>query len=220
MERTHMARQTAAMKKLKAVIAGTRLGRYEILSTLGEGGMGEVYLAQDTQLDRKVGLKILPADVASNRDRMERFIREAKSAAALSHPNIAQIFEIGEHDSTQYIAMEFIDGVTLRDKIHRENADLRKLLRHLQHVADGLSKAHASGIVHRDLKPENIMITRDGHAKILDFGLAKLIEGKGEMETGGRGEEDPTIALSPRLPLPRSASTPGAIMRTVGYSSP
>ena len=124
-----MARQTAAMKKLKALIAGTRLGRYEILSTLGEGGMGEVYLAQDTQLDRQVALKILPADVASNRDRMERFIREAKSAAALSHPNIAQIFEIGEHGGTHFIAMEYVEGITLREEIHREHTELRKLLR-------------------------------------------------------------------------------------------
>src|SRR5258707_12884187 len=143
MERTHMARQTAAMKKLKAVIAGTRLGRYEILSTLGEGGMGEVYLAQDRQLDRQVSLKALPADVASNRDRMERFIREAKSAAALSHPNIAQIFEIGEHDGTHFIAMEYVEGITLREEIHREHTELRKLLRYLQHAAEGLAKAHA-----------------------------------------------------------------------------
>src|SRR6266581_8517797 len=156
--------------------SGTRLGRYEIRSKIGEGGMGEVYLAEDTKLERTVALKILPADVASNRDRMDRFVREAKSAAALSHPNIAQIFEIGEHDGTHYIAMEFIDGVTLREKIHREHAELRKLLRYLQQVAEGLAKAHAAGIVHRDLKPDNVMITRDGYAKILDFGLAKLTE--------------------------------------------
>src|SRR3989449_4744350 len=135
------------------ISTGTRLGRYEIRSKLGEGGMGEVYLAEDSQLDRKVALKILPSDVASNRDRMERFIREAKSAAALNHPNIAQIFEIGEHDGTHFIAMEFVEGVTLRDKIHRERTELRRLLRHLQHVAEGLAKAHATGIVHRDLKP-------------------------------------------------------------------
>src|SRR5438034_4932907 len=158
------------------IVAGTRLGRYEIRSKIGEGGMGEVYLAQDTKLERKVALKILPADVGTNRDRMERFVREAKSAAALSHPNIAQIFEIGEHEGTHYIAMEFVEGVTLREKIHRERTELSKLLRYLQHVAEGLAKAHAAGIVHRDLKPDNIMITRDGHAKILDFGLAKLIE--------------------------------------------
>src|SRR5438067_11114662 len=109
--------------------AGTKLGRYEIRAKIGEGGMGEVYLAQDTKLDRKVALKILPSEVASNHDRMERFIREAKSAAALSHPNIAQIFGIGEHDGIHFIAMEFVEGVTLRDKIHRERTELRKLLR-------------------------------------------------------------------------------------------
>ena len=120
---------------------GTRLGGYEIRSHIGAGGMGEVYLAQDTKLDRKVALKILPADVASNNDRMERFVREAKSAAALNHPHIAQVFEIGEHDGSHFIAMEFIDGVTLRDKIHRERAELKSLLKVLQQVAEGLSKA-------------------------------------------------------------------------------
>ena len=138
------------------------LSHYRILSKIGAGGMGEVYCALDTKLDRKVALKILPAELASNRDRMERFVREAKAAAALTHPNIAQIFEIGEHDGMHYIAMEFIDGVTLRDKIHREQTDLRKLLRYLQHVAEGLAKAHSAGIVHRDLKPDNIMVTLDG----------------------------------------------------------
>ena len=116
--------------------------------------MGEVYLAQDTKLGRKVALKILPADLAAI-DRMRRFTQEAKAAAALNHPNIATIHEIGEHDGTNFIAMEFIDGQTLREKIHRERAELRKLLRYLQHVAEGLAKAHAAGIVHRDLKPEH-----------------------------------------------------------------
>src|SRR5260370_24532942 len=120
------------------IAAGTKLGRYEIRSQIGAGGMGEVYLAEDTKLDRKVALKILPADVASNRDRMERFIREAKSAAALSHPNIAQIFEIGEHDGTHFIAMEYVEGITLREEIHREHTELRKLLRSLQHAPEGL----------------------------------------------------------------------------------
>src|SRR3989440_2046147 len=193
------------------IAAGTKLGRYEIRSKLGAGGMGEVYLAQDTKLDRKVALKILPAELASNRDRMERFIREAKAAAALSHPNIAQIFEIGEDTGTHFIAMEFIDGQTLREKIHREHTELRKLLRFLQHAADGLAKAHATGIVHRDLKPDNIMITRDGHAKILDFGLAKLIE-RPPMSEGNSSEV--ATAVMPQH------STPGAIMGTVGYMSP
>jgi serine/threonine-protein kinase len=169
-----------------------------------------VYLAQDTKLDRKVALKILPADLAANQDRMRRFVQEAKAAAALNHPNIATIHEIGEGDGVNFIAMEFIDGATLREKIHQKQADLRKLLRHLQHVAEGLAKAHAAGIVHRDLKPDNIMITRDGHAKILDFGLAKLIEAR--LSDGGT--EDAATAIM------RQQSTPGMIMGTVGYMSP
>src|SRR5216117_804824 len=116
---------------MDGLLPNTSLSHYRIVSRIGAGGMGEVYLAQDTKLDRKVALKILPSDLASNRDRMERFVREAKSAAALSHPNIAQIFEIGEHDGAHFIAMEFIDGVTLRAKIHHEPTELRKLLRYL-----------------------------------------------------------------------------------------
>src|SRR5438132_6449294 len=149
-------------RRAMTISSGTKLGRYEIRSKLGEGGMGEVYLAQDTKLDRKVALKILPAEVASHRDRMERFVREAKAAAALNHPNIAHIYEIGESDGAHFIAMEFVDGFTLRELIHGRQTDLTKLLRHLQHVADGLAKAHAAGIVHRDLKPDNIMVTREG----------------------------------------------------------
>src|SRR5438552_11455207 len=191
--------------------SGTKFGRYEIRSKLGAGGMGEVYLAQDTKLDRKVALKILPAELASNRDRMERFIREAKSAAALNHPNIATIHEIGESQGVNFIAMEFIDGQTLREKIHRERTELRKLLRFLQHAAEGLAKAHAAGIVHRDLKPDNLMITRDGHAKILDFGLAKLIE---RPQMSGGDSSEVATAVMPQH------STPGAIMGTVGYMSP
>src|SRR2546423_6174939 len=147
--------------------------------------MGEVYLAQDSRLDRKVAIKILPSEVASNQERMRRFVQEAKAAAALNHPNIAHIYEIGETEGTHFIAMEFVDGQTLRQLI-RSHADLRKLLRYLQHTAEGLAKAHAAGIVHRDLKPENIMVTRDGHAKILDFGLAKLIEPQTRLEAGYR----------------------------------
>lgn len=190
----------------------TNLSHYLILSKLGEGGMGEVYCAHDSRLDRKVALKILPVHLATHRDRMDRFVREAKSAAALSHPNIAQIFEIGEHNGTHYIAMEFIDGVTLREKIHNEQTELRKLLRHFQQVAEGLAKAHAAGIVHRDLKPDNIMITLDGHAKILDFGLAKLIEPTTSLPVGEDVSQAPTVI--------QSHSTPGLIMGTVGYMSP
>src|SRR5438876_10379248 len=139
------------MEKPLGMASGTKLGRYEIRSKIGAGGMGEVYLAQDTKLDRRVALKILPAELAANQDRMRRFVQEAKAAAALNHPNIAHIYEIGESDGTHYIAMEFIDGETLRHKIHRQSTELTKLLRFLQHAAEGLARAHAAGIVHRDL---------------------------------------------------------------------
>src|SRR6059036_1352488 len=155
-----------------ALAAGTKLGHYEIRSKIGEGGMGEVYLAEDTQLRRRVALKILPEEIAANQDRMRRFIQEAQAAAALNHPNIAHIYEIGEAAAVHFIALEFIDGATLRECIHKSQTELRKLLRYLQQVAEGLAKAHAAGIVHRDLKPANVMITTDGFAKILDFGLA------------------------------------------------
>src|SRR5712691_2819870 len=196
-----------------AIAAGTYLGRYEIRSKIGEGGMGEVYLAEDTQLHRKVALKILPAEVAANQDRMRRFIQEAQAAAALNHPHIAHIYEIGEAGGLRFIAMEFVEGLTLREKIHREHAELRKLLKYLQQVAEGLAKAHASGIVHRDLKPENIMITREGHAKILDFGLAKLIEQR-PAATSAEGSSEVATVVMPQH------STPGTVLGTVGYMSP
>ena len=195
-----------------ALSPGTKLGRYEIRSKLGEGGMGEVYLARDTKLDRKVALKIFPAELTSNYDRMRRFTREAKAAAALNHPNIAHIYEIGEETGIHFIAMEFVDGVTLRHKIHREQTDLKKLLRYLHHAAEGLAKAHGAGVVHRDLKPDNIMITRDGHAKILDFGLAKLIEPQ-EQSSGDDESIDSEMATAVR-------STPGVVRGTVGYMAP
>ena len=154
----------------------TTLSHYTIIKKLGAGGMGEVYLAQDTKLDRKVALKLLLAEFVSNEDRLRRFVQEAKAAAALSHPNIAHIYEVGDADGVHYIAMEFIDGDTLATRVHREMNSLSTLLKYLSQVAEGLAKAHAAGIVHRDLKPDNIMITGDGYAKILDFGLAKLIE--------------------------------------------
>ena len=197
--------------------AGARLGRYEIKSRIGAGGMGEVYLALDTELDRKVAIKILPADVAANQDRMRRFTQEAKAAAALNHPNIAHIYEIGQADGVNFIAMEFVDGHTLGEVIHGGQTDLAKLLRYLQHGAEGLAKAHAVGIVHRDLKPDNIMITRDGHVKILDFGLAKLLETAGQKpdREGGLGSSEIATAM-----MPVQHSMPGVVMGTVGYMSP
>jgi len=193
---------------------GTRLGRYEIRSQLGAGGMGEVYLAEDTQLHRKVALKVLPTEVAANQDRMRRFIQEAQAAAALNHPNIAHIYEIGEAEGLHFIAMEFVDGQTLRELIHFRQTDLAKLLRYLQHVAEGLAKAHGAGIVHRDLKPDNIMVTRDGHAKILDFGLAKLIEPQQASQTSSEAASEVATAIL------QQHSTPGVVLGTVGYMSP
>src|SRR5438105_4520471 len=193
---------------------GTKLGRYEIRSQLGAGGMGEVYLAEDTQLHRKVALKVLPVEVASNQDRMRRFKQEATAAAALNHPNIAHIYEIGEGHGTHFIAMEFVDGFTLRQLIHGKQSELPKLLRCLQHAAEGLAKAHAAAIVHRDLKPDNIMVTRDGHAKILDFGLAKLVEP--QSLSGRSATSDSEVATA----IIRQHSTPGAVLGTVGYMSP
>ena len=193
--------------------AGATIGRYEILSQLGKGGMGEVYLAKDTKLDRKVALKILPAELAVNRERMLRFVQEAKAAAALNHPNVAHVYEIGEHEGLNFIAMEFVEGSTLREKIHYERTELRKLIKYLQQVAGGLAKAHAAGIVHRDLKPDNIMITRDGYAKILDFGLAKLIEIPTPGPEGSTVSDAATVALEPH-------SIPGRLLGTVGYMSP
>jgi eukaryotic-like serine/threonine-protein kinase len=194
--------------------AGTKIGRYEIRSKIGEGGMGEVYLAEDTKLQRRVALKILPGDVAANKNRMRRFNQEATAAAALNHPNIAHVYEIDEIEGQHFIAMEFVEGTTLREKIHREQTELKKLLRYLQQVTEGLTKAHAAGIVHRDLKPDNVMITRDGYAKILDFGLAKLTERTKPPGIEASPEEAPTAVM--RQPL----STPGLVMGTVGYMSP
>src|SRR2546425_6555903 len=176
--------------------------------------MGQVYLAQDTKLDRKVALKILPSELATNQDRMPRFTQEAKAAAALNHTNIAHIYEIGESQGTHFIAMEFVDGVTLRDKIHRDKAPLHKLLKYLTQVAEGLTKAHGAGIVHRDLKPDNIMITRDDYAKILDFGLAKLIEPQGPVGSDRAASSEVGTAIMAQHSLA------GTVMGTAGYMSP
>ena len=215
-----------------------RISHYTILAKLGAGGMGEVYKAHDTILDRPVALKILPLELVENADRMRRFIQEAKSASALNHPHIITIYEVGEakaefietspesRDTSattgdlvsvaretpiQYIAMEYIEGETLTAKIHRDQANLRKLLEYLVQTADGLTKAHAAGIVHRDLKPDNVMISGDGYAKILDFGLAKLVEPP-PANTEKDSDEVATAILN--------RSQPGAVMGTIGYMSP
>ncbi len=210
----YMAQQGDSPASASLLPSNTRFDRYEIRSLLGKGGMGEVYLAEDTRLHRNVALKILPSRFVSDQDRMRRFEQEATAAAALNHPNIAHIYEIGECDSTHFIALEHIDGDTLRDKIYRDKAPLNELLKYLSQVAEGLVKAHAAGIVHRDLKPDNIMITSDGYAKILDFGLAKLIEPQTPLASlsDAMQQTDTTIAIGHSLA--------GTVMGTAGYMSP
>src|SRR5881409_2710533 len=146
------------------------LQRYRIVSRLGAGGMGEVYLAQDTTLDRKVALKILPEDLAIEGERMRRFVQEAKAASALNHPNIITIYEIGDTDSRHFIATEFIDGETLRRRMKHGHLRLNDLLEIAIQTTSALAAAHAAGIIHRDIKPENIMVRHDGYVKVLDFG--------------------------------------------------
>src|SRR5437879_993743 len=152
------------------------ISRYRILEKLGSGGMGEVYLAEDTKLGRKVALKLLAEELTQNRDRLSRFDQEAYAASALNHPNILTIYEMGDEGGRHFIATEFIDGVTLRKRLSGPPMDLAEVLNVAIQVAGALEEAHAASIVHRDIKPENIMIRRNGHVKVLDFGLAKLTE--------------------------------------------
>jgi serine/threonine protein kinase len=186
--------------------SGQLIAHYKILSTLGKGGMGEVYLALDTRLDRKVALKFLPQDLIKDDERVRRFEQEARSASALNHPNILTIYEIGETDGRRFIATEFIDGETLRQKLHEGPLKLASALNVADQIASALAEAHAAGIIHRDIKPENIMLRRDGIVKVLDFGLAKLTEQKES------GPEDPTRALV--------KTSAGVLIGTVTYMSP
>ena len=153
---------------------GKTLSHYQVTEKLGKGGMGEVYLAQDTHLRRKVALKLLPAQFTKDEDRLHRFEQEAYAASALNHPNILTIYEIGRVDELRFIATEFIDGQTLRQRMAQEKMSLRDMLDITIQIASALAAAHATGIVHRDIKPENIMARSDGLIKVLDFGLAKL----------------------------------------------
>ena len=155
---------------------GSRLGRYEILNPLGAGGMGEVYRARDTRLDRDVAIKILPESVARDPERLARFDREAKAVAALSHPNILALHDAGTEDGTTFAVMELLDGETLRDRLASGPMPVRRAIDTAVQVARGLTAAHAKGLVHRDLKPENVFLVADGQVKILDFGLAKAAD--------------------------------------------
>jgi WD40 repeat protein/predicted Ser/Thr protein kinase len=187
--------------------AGTRLGPYEILAPIGAGGMGEVYRARDTRLAREVAVKVLPAAVSADPERLKRFEKEARSASSLNHPNIVTIHDIGESAGTSFIAMELVDGQTLREILAEGAVPTKRLLAIAAQAADGIAKAHGAGIVHRDLKPENVMVTKDGFVKILDFGLAKLTQPE---DSDGR-TQSPTVS---------GATAAGIIMGTVGYMSP
>src|SRR5271170_2716326 len=154
--------------------AGTRLGPYEILAPIGAGGMGEVYKARDTRLGRNVALKILPAAFASDPDRVRRFEQEGRATAALNHPNIVVLYDVGSQDGVFYVVTELLEGETLRERLTGLALPVRKAIDYGIQIARGLATAHAKGITHRDLKPENLFLTEDGLVKILDFGLAKL----------------------------------------------
>ncbi|MGH9321153.1 MAG: serine/threonine-protein kinase, partial [Vicinamibacteria bacterium] len=154
---------------------GTRLGSFEILSSLGTGAMGEVFRAKDLKLGREVAIKVLRPELAADAERLRRFEQEARAASALNHPNIVHIYDVGESDGTHYIAMELIEGSTLRLLLAEATPLEEERILHIgRQLADGLAKAHSAGIVHRDLKPENVMVTEEGFVKIVDFGLAKL----------------------------------------------
>jgi len=188
--------------------AGTRLGPYEILSPLGAGGMGEVYLAKDTRLGREVAIKVLPASFSADPDRLRRFEQEARAASALNHPNIVTLHDVGQHDGVPYVVQELLEGETLRERMGGVAVPVRRVIDYGVQIANGLAAAHEKGIVHRDLKPENLFVTKDERVKILDFGLAKLTQPEAG---GGGGTKAPTLA---------GETEPGVVMGTIGYMSP
>src|SRR5437016_4001603 len=193
------------------IAAGTRLGRYEIRAKIGEGGMGEVYRAYDTTMHREVAIKVLPAALSADKERLARCEQEAQTAGALNHPNVLVIYHIDTHDGSPYIVSELLEGEALRERMGGVALPQRKAIDYALQIAHGLAAAHEKGIVHRDLKPENLFLTRDGQLKILDFGLARLIE-----PVGGPAHSESTIRS---LKL-GNATLPGTVMGTVGYMAP
>src|SRR5712692_4264261 len=190
------------------LVTGTRLGRYEIRSQLGAGGMGEVYRARDEKLNRDVAIKVLPATLSQNADRLRRFEQEAQAAGALNHPNILAVYDVGTHDGAPYVVSELLEGESLKERLGDGPLAQRKTIDYAVQIAHGLAAAHGKGIVHRDLKPDNLFITKDDRIKILDFGLAKLVEPIGE----GVGQTE--------IATRRVQIDPGTVMGTVGYMSP
>ncbi len=188
--------------------AGTRLGPYEILAPLGAGGMGEVYRARDERLKREVAIKVLPASLSADPDRLRRFEQEAQAAGLLNHPNITAVYDTGSHEGAPYVVQELLEGETLRSELAGGRFAPRKAIDYAVQMAQGLAAAHDKGIVHRDLKPENLFVTNDGRVKILDFGLAKLTQPEG----GGNSDTN--------LPTETRGTEPGVVMGTLGYMSP
>src|SRR5580658_6511223 len=200
-----------------ALTSGTKLGPYEIQSPLGAGGMGEVYRAKDTRLDRTVAIKILPTHLSDNPEFKQRFEREARTVSSLSHPHICQLFDVGSQDGTDFLVMEFLDGETLADRLRRGALPFPELLKIGMEVATALEVAHRAGIVHRDLKPSNIMLTKAG-TKLMDFGLAK----PATLGTAGSGSA-PLLSAARTMsgPTPVSPLTvAGSVVGTNQYSSP
>ena len=187
--------------------SGTKLGPYEIVSLLGAGGMGEVYRARDSRLRRDVAIKVLPQALSLDADRMRRFEQEALATAALNHPNILAVFDIGTSEGSPYVVSELLEGETLRDRLRSGALATRKALDHAMQIAHGLAAAHEKGIIHRDLKPDNLFVTKDGRVKILDFGLAKLTQA------------DPGSNTS-MATVTHGGTEAGVVMGTAGYMSP
>src|SRR6266704_95019 len=189
------------------ISSGTKLGRYEIRSQIGAGGMGEVYRARDDKLNRDVAIKVLPATLSQNADRLRRFEQEAQAAGALNHPNILAVHDVGTHDGAPYVVSELLEGESLKERIGDGPLAQRQTIDYALQIAHGLAAAHGKGIIHRDLKPDNLFITKDGRVKILDFGIAKLTQADAT-----RSQTD--------IPTRRVDTGPGVVMGTIGYMSP